>query len=841
MDKIDGIFEDLLSYDVWKDTYKDINDKTIHDTWSRIAKKIASVEAPENQDYWEKEFYDLLSDFKITVGGRIYANAGASFQNKTTLINCFVAPKGYYDIDSIEGIYRILLEQSLTLKSEGGWGCNFSFIRPRGSFIHGIGVESPGSIKYMQLFNKSSDVITAGSGKVNVKGKQKIRKGAMMAVLDCWHPDIEEFIIAKQQEGNLDKFNISVGCYDRFMDIICEIEDRKAKGLDYSDIDKWDLIFPDTQFDKYKSEWDGNIFKWQDKGYPIKVYKTVKATDLWALIMQSTYNRNDPGVLFIDRANKTHCWNYGQNSWISSTNPCGEQALPDSGCCNLLSSNLTQFLNKDLSDFDYKKLKHYIRLAVRFADNINDVSAVPLAQYQESLIKRRRIGLGVLGWASSLYLLGIRFGSKEATDIKNKLMKTITHTAIEASIDLAESKGMFVGCEPEKHVKNPYWEYIDLPDSLLKRMKVSGIRNSALFSIQPTGNTSILANIVSGGLEPIFMQEYIRTVIVNDIPDHIRNIAPKFWQGDYTENSYFKASTEGNDNILIYKDQYGVVYKIDKNRGLTREVLCEDYAVRLLKKLGKWDPSADWAVTAMSLSVDEHLQDMTEFARWIDSSISKTINCQNDYPYQDFNNLYLNAYKSSFIKGITTYRDGTMTSVLSSSTSNKSTNTNNAQKRPQDLDCDIHHVSRNKQPYAIIVGLLDNKPYEIFAIKNNNNTINHKTIKGTIKKVKRSKYKLLIEDDELSPISAFTDQEDDSLTRMVSLSLRHNTPIQFIQHQLEKTQGDLNSLARCISRALKKYIPDGIEVSGEECPNCQDKLIRSEGCIRCKSCAFTKC
>ena len=320
MEKIDGVFEDLFSYELWQSTYKDPKDESIYDTWRRIAKKVASTE--EDKQLWEDRFYDLLEDFKITVGGRIYANAGGSFENKTTLINCFVAPRESNDLDSIEGIYRTLLEQSLTLKSEGGWGCNFSFIRPRGAFIHGIGVESPGSVKYMQLFNTSSDIITAGSGKVSKNGKQKIRKGAMMSVLDCWHPDIEEFITAKQKQGMLDKFNISVGCYDDFMDLICKIERYKEQGKDYSKIDKWNLIFPDTTHKAYRKEWDGNIYKWQQNGYPVEIHKTIKASELWESIMQSTYNRNDPGVLFLDRANLTHCWNYDENGWINTTNPC---------------------------------------------------------------------------------------------------------------------------------------------------------------------------------------------------------------------------------------------------------------------------------------------------------------------------------------------------------------------------------------------------------------------------------------------------------------------------------------------------------------------------------------
>lgn len=205
---------------------------------------------------------------------------------------------------------------------------NFSFIRPRGAFIHGIGVETPGAVKYMEIFDKSSDIITAGSGSKskNKKAKGKIRKGAMMGILSCWHPDIEEFITAKLSEGRLSKFNISVDCPNVFMDQVIRVKTLIAEGVSKDIIeeqDKWNLIFPDTRYIKYREEWTGDIYQWQSKGYPVIIYKTVSCLALWDMIMKSTYTRNDPGVLFLDIANKTHCWNYGGDvSHIAACNPC---------------------------------------------------------------------------------------------------------------------------------------------------------------------------------------------------------------------------------------------------------------------------------------------------------------------------------------------------------------------------------------------------------------------------------------------------------------------------------------------------------------------------------------
>ena len=256
------VFQDSFSQEVWSTTYKDHKDKNIDDSNKRVARAVASVEkTQELRDEWEYRFYDLLTNFKGVPGGRILSNAGTEWSG-TTLMNCFVGPRGHFDIDSLEGIYSHLLSQSQTLKSEGGWGENFSYIRPRGAFINGIGVETPGAVKYMELFDKASEIITSGSGKKssNKKAKGKIRKGAMMGVLDVWHPDIIEFITAKQQAGRLSKFNISVNVSDLFMKylqeplnkIVIELADGTEHFLDPEEQIEIDGIKMTAQ--EYKNE-----------------------------------------------------------------------------------------------------------------------------------------------------------------------------------------------------------------------------------------------------------------------------------------------------------------------------------------------------------------------------------------------------------------------------------------------------------------------------------------------------------------------------------------------------------------------------------------------------------
>jgi ribonucleoside-diphosphate reductase alpha chain len=860
---MDTKFLDEFSREVWETTYKNINDASIDDTLRRVAKAAASVEKDDShKKHWEEQFYYLLSDFKICAGGRILANAGTEWKG-TTLMNCFVGPKPTYDQDSLEGIFATLLAQAQTLKSEGGWGMNFSFIRPRGSFIHGIGVESPGAVKYMEIFNKSSDVITAGSGKKSDKkeAKGKIRKGAMMAVLDVWHPDIEEYITAKLQEGRLDKFNLSVNCSDEFMDRVIglnklnkelDVRDKeqtlshtelKVIQFEIEELEKWDLVFPDTKHDAYKSEWDGDLTLWKSKGYPVKVHRTVKISDLWELIMKSTYTRNDPGVLFLDKANKTHCWNYGgRKSHIAATNPCGEQCLPFGAVCNLGSINLTQFIDVKNRTWDWAKLEKCIPIAVRFLDNINDLTLAPLPQYLESIRDRRRIGLGVMGWGSALYMLKVRFGSDEAEDLKKKLMETITFRTVETSIGLACEKGMFKDCNPIGHAEALFWKQINLPKSLLEKMAQFGIRNSALFSIQPTGNTGVLANVVSGGLEPVFLHEYVRTVIVPHCPTDLKPLCPKYWEGEFAETPLFKFSQEGDETILKGEHK-GVVYKIDKNRGLTREVDCTDYGVRYLRSINEWSPKADWAVTTSTLTVSEHIRDLEGFGIWIDSSMSKTVNIPNNYKYESFKDIYLRAYETGFLKGITTYRSGTMTTVLSERKVGIQKST--PPKRPKTVKGELHHFTLGGHKYYVAVGLFENEPYEVFAGINENKKdlfIPKNSTDGVIRKDARGIYTFVAEDKEEYKLNnGHSDDTADALTRIISTALRHGSDISFIVHQLEKTKGPIVSFSKVLARTLKKYIKNGSEVAGEECPTCGGKLTREEGCISCKNCGHSKC
>lgn len=824
-------FIDEFSKEVYEQTYK-YGDEDINKTQLRVAKALASVE--EKDVTWTQKFLNILENFQFSPGGRITANAGTGLKG-TSMINCFVDGFEGEDQDSMEGILDALRRQALILKSEGGYGFCADVMRPRGSFIHGIGNNSPGAIVLLEMWDTQSRVITEGSGKKanKVGAKGKIRKGAQMVTMSCWHPDIEEFITAKQTPGRLTKFNMSVLVTDDLMDAV---KNNKP----------WNLEFPDyeSNSEEYRELWDGDIQRWKAMGFSTVIYKTFdNANQLWDIIMSSTYNRNEPGVLFIDTINKLNNLQYCEH--INATNPCGEQLLPIGGVCLLGSLNLTQFVDWNKHTWDYKALKKAIPVAVRFLDNVNDITYVPLQSQRDNLKIKRRIGLGVMGYGSALMMLKLRYGSPEALQMTNELMDFVTNQAYQASAMLAAEKGPFP-MYSEDYLDSLYIKQA-LSEETIDLIRKHGIRNSHILSIQPTGNSAIFANNVSGGLEPLFMPEYVRTTIFPFSPQGLDLPKTIDWDNKtFTSTTPWTWGKEGDENILMTKfNDY--IWKYDKSRGLVRETMVKDYAVHFLEGKGEWDPQASWAATTSQLSIDEHIKTMAVMAKYIDSAISKTINVPNEFPYDDFKRLYMDMYNTGVIKGGTTYRAGTMSFVLSE----KSTSENhsqeilktNAPKRPKSLNCDIHFLNVAGDRWVVIIGLYGKDPYEVFAFKKKNISIHEKNKTGKLIKVKRGRYDLELDGFTIENIKEqFESGEHEAFTRMISTALRHGADMMFIFEQLMKSEGNIVSFAKAIGRTLKKYI-DASRLKYDECPDCgaEDGLVFQEGCYKCKHCSWSKC
>jgi len=845
-------FIDDLSKEIFEQTYQ-YGDENIEGTHLRIADELAKKEQDKT---WSDKFKWILEDFKFVPGGRIISNTGIGLKG-TTAINCFVDGFIGEDQDSMEGILDALRRQALILKSEGGYGFCADVMRPRGTYIEGIGNSTPGAVKMLDMWDTQSAVITEGSGQKNTKknSKKKIRKGAQMVTLSCWHPDVVEFITAKQTSGRLTKFNMSVLITDEFMDAV---KNHKP----------WQLEFPDLEFEvegmetlvnnikqRYEEEWDGNLKEWKKK-YPTKIYKTFDdANELWDILMQSTYNRNEPGVLFVDTINKLN--NLWYEEYISATNPCGEQILPVGGVCLLGSLNLTQFVKG--KKWDYNKLKEVIPIVVRMMDNVNDITYVPLNIQKTNLKDKRRIGLGIMGYGSALMMLQVKYGSKKALRMTEQLMDFIMNTAYQSSAKLAEEKGSFPLFDLEKYLDSKF--VTNLNDETIKMIKEYGMRNSHLLSIQPTGNTSLFANIVSGGLEPVFLPEYNRTSMQPYPPNGM--ILPTyidFEKREFEQDEYTKGETrstkdwhwikEGDENMIscIWDD---VIWKMDKNRGLLKETTIKDYAVRYLEDKNKWNPEAEWVSHVNNLTMEEHVSTMSVIAKYIDSAMSKTINIPNEYPYEDFKDVYMNLYDTGVVKGGTTYRAGTMATVLKKMDDmidpitgrNGVIIKNAAPMRPKIVDCDIFHVTAIGKQWVVLVGMLEDEPYEVFAFKKDQIKLSPKFEKGKLVKVKKGVYNLEIPDvitlDDITSLSSRDEYE--ALTRMVSTSLRHGVDPLFVFEQLDKAEGTIQAFSKAIGRTLKRYIKR--PPTDTMCPECNDPegLIFIEGCIKCKSCGWGEC
>ncbi|MEO0618441.1 MAG: adenosylcobalamin-dependent ribonucleoside-diphosphate reductase [Pseudomonadota bacterium] len=557
-----------ISHDIWRDKYRfdggdsGVPERTIEETWARVAKGAAAAETAESATIWEARFRALLADFAFLPAGRILAGVGTG--RDVTLFNCFVMNRIE---DDLGAIFENVREAALTMQGGGGIGHDFSTLRPAGAPVVGVGSDASGPLSFMDVWDTMCRTIMSAGA----------RRGAMMGTLRCDHPDIEAFIDAKGDASRLRNFNLSVLVTDAFVEAV-----RKDTS--------WDLVF------------DG------------KVYSSVRAVDLWDRIMRATYAYAEPGVIFIDRVNALSNLAYCET--ISTTNPCGEQPLPPYGACLLGSINLAALVDAPFTDdaaLDETRLQGLVGDAVRFLDNIIDVSKYPLEAQRLEAKSKRRIGLGITGLANALAMTGVRYGTTEAAERAGAWMALIQNTAYRTSASLAEEKGAFPLYDADAFSARP--SVLALDKDVRDAIAKNGLRNGILTSIAPTGTISLLAGNVSGGIEPTFAHTYARHVLQPD--------------GSH----------------------------------LTKTVT--DAAARLYWSIHGLDASLpDACITAHDLSPEEHLRMQAALQPHVDSAISKTINCPRDISFDDFKDIYLAAYDAG-LKGCTTYRENEITgSVL---------------------------------------------------------------------------------------------------------------------------------------------------------------------------------
>jgi ribonucleoside-diphosphate reductase alpha chain len=538
-------------------------DASLDDTFWRVARAAAAPEkgGKRAREKWARRFYDAIADFGFLPAGRILSGAGTD--RSVTLFNCFVL--GDID-DSLDGIFSGVKDAALTMQQGGGIGHDFSTLRPRGAPVASIGADASGPVSFMDVWDAMCRTIMSAGA----------RRGAMMATLRCDHPDIEAFIGAKSDPTRLRNFNLSVLVTDAFLEAV---RDDKP----------WDLVFGG------------------------KVFRTLPARALWERIMQATYDYAEPGVVFIDRINTRNNLNYCEE--IHATNPCGEQPLPPYGACLLGSINLAVLIEHAFTNaatLDTARLHERVRIAVRFLDNVIEVSNYPLPQQRDEALDKRRIGLGITGLADALVFCGAVYGTDEAAALAARWMSAIQNAAYLASAELAAEKGAFPLYDADSFLRSPNVAALD--DDVRAAIREHGIRNGCLTSIAPTGTISLLAGNVSSGVEPVFDFHYRRRVLAKD--------------------------------------------------GSSHEEQVEDFAhAAFRRQFGPAAPLPATFVRAGDLSPRAHLKMQAALQPHVDSAISKTINCPEDISFDAFKDVYLEAHALG-LKGCTTYRPNPVTGAV---------------------------------------------------------------------------------------------------------------------------------------------------------------------------------
>lgn len=557
-----------ISQRIWREKYqlRGVDgasvDETIEDSWQRVAQAAAAAERGRKavKTRYAQVFYDAMADFVFLPAGRILAGAGSG--RDVTLFNCFVM--GAIE-DDLSSIFEHVREAAITMQKGGGIGHDFSTLRPNGAPVKSIGADASGPVSFMHVWDAMCQTIMSAGA----------RRGAMMGTLRCDHPDIETFIDAKADPAMLRNFNVSVLVPDAFIEAVRRDQD-------------WDLVF------------GGEVFR------------TVKARTLWQKLMRATYDYAEPGVIFIDRINARNNLNYCET--ITATNPCGEQPLPAYGACLLGSINLARLVEKPFASgaaLDTAALEEHVRTAVRFLDNIIDVSHYPLAEQKKEAAAKRRIGLGVTGLADALIFCGASYDSDTGRTLAGDWMAAIQNAAYHASAELAAERGAFPLYDRDAFMASANVDRLskDVKEAISKH----GIRNGCLTSVAPTGTISLIAGNVSSGIEPLFAVEYERRVLQPD--------------------------------------------------GTSRQEAVTDYAAAVFRQLEPGAPLPDTFVTSDKLSVDAHLKMQAAVQPHVDSSISKTINCPVEMPFDDFQDVYLKAYDLG-LKGCTTFRPNNVTGAV---------------------------------------------------------------------------------------------------------------------------------------------------------------------------------
>ncbi len=821
---------DDLAARVWvnkyalKDSDGNIYERTPDDMHRRIAHEIARIEAKYPNPLKEEEVLDLIKNFKYIVPqGSPMAGIGNPFQI-ASLSNCFVIGTDGKS-DSYGGILKIDQEQVQLMKRRGGVGHDLSHIRPKGSPVKNSALTSTGLVPFMERYSNSTREVA-----------QDGRRGALMLSVSINHPDAEDFIDAKMEQGKVTGANVSVRMDDAFM---------KAVENAGSYTQKFPIHSADPKFKK-----------------------EIKASGLWNKIVHNAWKSAEPGILFWDTIiNESVPDCYADLGYKTvSTNPCGEIPLCPYDSCRLLAINLLSYVDEPFTDkaaFNFPLFKKHVAVAQRIMDDIIDLELekvdgilkkisddpeledTKMVEYNlwQNIKKKaeegRRTGIGITAEGDMLAALGMRYGSEKANNFSIEVHKTLAIEAYRASVHTARDRGAFEIFDAEREKENPFILRLkEADEKLYYEMLEYGRRNIALLTIAPTGTTSLMTQ-TSSGIEPVFLPVYKRRRKVNPNDKEARV--------DFVDEV-----GDSWEEYLVFHHQFKAWMNVkgyDTDKNYTQEEI--NAIVKKSPYYKATSNDVDWLSKV-------RLQGAVQ--KWVDHSISVTINLPNDATEELVGKLYLEAWKVG-CKGVTVYRDGSRSGVLISNEDSKGdkqdTLTSFPTKRPQILEADVVRFQNNKEKWIAFIGRIDSKPYEIFTgiaddddgiliprwvdegviIKNRDSDGNsrydfqYKNTRG---------YKTTIEG-----LSHKFDPEYWNYAKLISSTLRHGMPIEKIVDLINSLQLDseqINTWKNGVARALKKYVADGVAAKGQKCSNCKStNLIYQEGCLTCTDCGSSKC
>jgi ribonucleoside-diphosphate reductase alpha chain len=826
----DYFLGDELAAKVWinkyalKDSFGNIYEKTPDDMHHRLASEIARIENKYPNPLSEQQLFDLFAHFKYIIpqGGPM-TGIGNNYQI-ASLSNCFVI--GFNEeSDSYGAVMKIDEEQVQLMKRRGGVGHDLSHIRPYGSPVKNSALTSTGIVPFMERYSNSTREVA-----------QDGRRGALMLSVSIKHPDSEAFIDAKITEGRVTGANVSVKISDDFMESVIENKPFKQQYPIYSDKPLYS--------------------------------KEISANDLWKKIVHNAWKSAEPGVLFWDtilRESVPDC--YADLGYRTvSTNPCGEIPLCPYDSCRLIALNLYSYVDNPFTpqaSFNYELFRTHAALAQRIMDDIIDLEMEKIDMILEKIksdpesdnikqterelwekiksktAKGRRTGVGITAEGDMIAAMGLRYGTPEATDFSENIHKTLAISCYGSSVNMAKERGAFEIYDTEREKNNPFINRLkDADPGLYEEMKKYGRRNIACLTIAPTGTTSLMSQTTSG-IEPVFRPVYKRRrkVNPNDLSARIDFVDP--------EGNSFEEFIVFHHKFVTWMEANG----FDTTKNYTQEEIDE-----LVAK------SPYYKATANDVDWLEKVRMQGRIQKWVDHSISVTINLPNDVSEELVNDLYIEAWKCG-CKGCTVYRDGSRTGVLVETKKEEKPAPCNCYpeitpKRPKELECDVVRFQNNKEKWIAFVGLLNGRPYEIFTgllddedglmlpksvttgkiIRNYHEETGMKTYDFQF--TNKYGYKITIEG-----LSHKFNPEFWNYAKLISGVLRYGMPIDQIVRlvgSLQLNNESINNWKMGVERALKKYIPDGAD-TGQKCPQCGQPLTFTEGCMKCNSCGYSKC